>query len=165
MLGQQEVELEGLKKYSVALHELELITDEFKRTQAANMDKLAQILPTQAELPDLIVQMEAIALASSFRLTSIDITHGLPQERSQAKSVGKKGESETIDATEINPAVKVLNISLSVEGGDYPELKELLGNIEKHLRIMDVTGISFSSGLEVSGYDIPIRTYYYEPDL
>ena len=59
--------------------------------------------------------------------------------------------------------IHYLDITLSVQGGDYFKLKGLLANIERHLRLMDVMALSFAGGTDMSGYSLALRTYFYIP--
>ncbi len=163
-------ELAGLQKYYLSLQELEAVVNNFKVNKAQSFERLAQILPSEAEVPNLIAQLEALTQASGFRLTAITFAEAQAAKTTSKKSTKSTGSEETPTKIkeeafipELDPAVHVINISMKVSGGGYLELKKLLDNIEKHLRIFDVNSIGFSSAEGENSYNIPLQTYYYSP--
>ncbi len=171
MLGEQGGELKGLKQYSKELQELQLTFDSYKKTQAQNLEKLSQILPTGAAVPNLMAQLEAVAQASGFNITSFSATEGLIARGLKSEETGVeissglaslKEQKETASLPQLDESIHVLNIVLMVSGGDYLEFKKLLNNLEKHIRLLDINSISFSSEGGKATYNLSLRAYYYE---
>lgn len=166
MLGQQSGELKGLEQYSKELQELQLTLDSYKKTQAQNLEKLSQVLPTGAAVPNLVAQLEAVTQASGFNIASFNVAEGLVEKSSKSEESisgeALKRQKETVNLPQLNEAIHVLNISLVVSGGDYLEFKKLLNNLEKHIRLLDINSISFSSEGGGTTYNLSLRAYYYE---
>lgn len=123
---------------------------DYQKKHNAEFEKLSYILPSEAKIPELIAQMDALSKANGFSVNSMDI--------SQSEAVKKF--SEEAEAVE-EAGLKNINISLDLSGGDYLAFKKLLGDIEKHLRLLDVNSIDFASaqGTE-GGYKLNINTYF-----
>ncbi len=158
ILEQKTKELEDLKVYYDNLKNLNIDINEFKKLEATNLKKLNEVLPSEAAIPELMAQLEAVTLSSGFSLSYMDFTQGALFEE----------EKDSLDSTEeikndSTPGIHFVDIAMSVQGGDYFGLKKLLNNLEKHLRILDVMALTFSGGQEANGYSLALRTYYFIP--
>lgn len=166
MLQEQAGELNGLEVYTQRLQELQSVIDNFKKTQAQNLDKLAQMLPTGASVPNLMAQLEALAQTSGFSINSFNVAESQLQKGAQPTET-KEGvldiKQEAVNLSKLNQAIHSLSVTLILSGGDYLEFKKLLDNLEKHLRLLDVNSISFSGEGEKGAYNLSLTAYYYEP--
>ncbi|MBT3690567.1 hypothetical protein HOE31_02065 [bacterium] len=160
LLEQKEQELRELETYYNNLKNLDTTVSEFKDKQLSNINKLNEVLPSEAEVPNLMAQLEAVTLSSGFSLSFIDIAEGslLSADEDEDDFDFKDDEYDQFAS-----GIHYLDITLSVQGGDYFKLKGLLANIERHLRLMDVMALSFAGGTDMSGYSLALRTYFYIP--
>jgi Tfp pilus assembly protein PilO len=152
----QEIDLLG--KYTGKIKDLETLVSNIDNQYGRSLDLLRQVLPAQANVPELIAQVDALTRKSGFEMNSIDITE------SGATSLVKKGDTKNIEIN--NTPLRLVNINLSVTGGSYPSFKILLDNIEKNIRLLDLNSVSFSGGTsEAVGYNLNLRTYYFTDPL
>ncbi|MFH1366936.1 MAG: hypothetical protein ABIH38_03010 [Patescibacteria group bacterium] len=147
--------------------------DKFQAINSSDIDKLEQSLPSEKGVEDLFIIMEEVAASADFNLNSIDIAEGesLAALNQAAVSANLGGAAGTdVKAKENLPVTQniyALNISLVFSGSSkYDDMKKLLVNLEKELRIMDIKSLSFSpsksdSAGEISEYNINLITYYF----
>ena len=97
------------------------------------------MIPADEDVPGLLAMLEASAVASDVQLTAINFaasdTTGLP---------GIQGLS-------------AVNVSVSIQHGDYGRFKLFLDALESNLRIFDVRSASINPGSAT--YSLTIRTY------
>jgi Tfp pilus assembly protein PilO len=163
-LAEKEAELETLGVYADKLGNLEKIVNDFQRKNSEMVAKLDVILPNSAQLPELLAQLEGLVGYSNFKIKGLNAVKAT-EERTSAKTKSKaaKQEEKTTIIGTLPQNIKTLKVSLTVAGGDYPEFKKFLNNIEKHVRIFDVTSFSFNASKDgVSNYSINLQTYYFE---
>ena len=147
-------EIALLGKYTGKIKDLETLVSNIDSQYGRSLDLLRQVLPTQANVPELIAQVDALTRKSGFEMNSIDIT-----------------ESSAASLIKNNPAInssplRLVNINLSVSGGSYPNFKILLDNIEKNIRLLDLNSVSFAGGTsEIVNYTLNLRTYYFTDSL
>lgn len=174
LLRERANELSGLEKYNQKLADLEKTMTEFKNKHAQDIQDLSQLLPSEAEVPNLMAQLEAVVQLSGFSLSNLTVTEGstaaknAPAKKAiseQADDTASPDASEPSDNSDQPPEadslIKVVTIGMSIEGGDYFNLKILLDNLEKHLRIIDVNGISFTGDGTASQIILLLNTYYF----
>lgn len=120
-----------------------------------NLKRVDHILPSGKDEPNLIVQLEALALAGGLVLDHIELFSAQEQTVSKAQKARIVTEEQSKD-------YKVLTISLKLIG-DYPALKAFLKAAEENIRLMDVQSINFSRQSQDSqffNFDISLKTYY-----
>jgi Tfp pilus assembly protein PilO len=158
---------EEAEKY---LARLKSSLEKFKGVNSSDIEKLKKSLPPEEGIGDLFIVMESIGKTSGFKLSSIDVSKGeslaaLNQAVVPAAAGSQVKAKENLPLTQ---NIYALNISLVFSGSaEYEDMKILLGNIEKELRIMDIESLSFSpsgnaSSSEESEYNINLTTYYYK---
>lgn len=136
------------------LADLNKMNEEFSRLNSNDRTRLDIALPQGQDLPNLLTQLEGLVKASNFSIT--DISFSADKENKPATGNG-------IENPSTNSEVKILKISLTVEGGDYDELKQFVNNIEQSLRLLQVTSLSFSAKeANATGnvYNLNLRTVY-----
>jgi len=104
--------------------------------------KILEILPTEKDIPSVLIQLEVLANRNKLNMDSINISE--PE---------KTGD---INAVESKVQTMVLNLALS--GGNYFDLKNYLIDIEKNLRLMDIRSIMYAPASKT--YNLTIHTYY-----
>jgi Tfp pilus assembly protein PilO len=114
------------------------------RENKESVEKTSYILPDSEDIPNLIVQLEALAFEQGLILEKIEFTP-------------IKQESENIE----NYQILSVNIRLI---GSYPGLKNFLKAVEENMRLMDISSINFSTpseeSLQIFEFDLSLNTYY-----
>lgn len=117
-------------------------------TYKDELKKVSYALPSGKEIPNLIVQLEALVSENGLVLESLNFVE-------EAKKT--KGE------TELSMPYKSLGVSLSTIG-TYESFESFLKALELNIRLMDIKLISFSSGKsEVEGvftFSVDLIVYY-----
>jgi len=146
-LGAQIKEKEQtLASRQEALEDLKELEESYNRAKVKVKD-IPDILPKEEQVPELLVQLDALAKENNMGLASINITPGAEAEEALYKS---------------------LSISAGV-AGSYSNLKKYLDSVEKNMRLIDITSIDFSAipvveegPLDIFSYTVNMRTYYIE---
>lgn len=119
--------------------------------------RIYYVLPSDQDIPNLIVQFEALALENGLILETLDFT-----EKAAARTVARRGAA-AIDEQSLKN-YNILEVSLSI-GGTYEAFKGFLKALEYNVRLMDIQSISFSSsegevGSPIFTFDIELEVYY-----
>lgn len=130
-----------------------------KRIQLnADLDKMQETLPEDPGIPDLLVQIQALAASSgvavsNFSFSLADNKSGSLLSASDANLSGKAQEG-----------FPKLGINLSVSGV-YSSIKSFMRTVENNIRIMDIISLRItgpkSDSSEMSA-NLEIATYYKE---
>ncbi len=110
----------------------------FGKIEVEKRDRVTAIIPLDPDIPGLLVQIDDIARNNKMALSAIDTAV-------DEKNVTQQGR-------------KTIRVSLSVTGGDYEQFKLFLGDLERSLRLFDVTTMTFSA--EGTVYGLVLKTYY-----
>jgi len=156
LLPSKVEELDLLTQYTAKIKDLETLVANIDNQYGRSLSLLQQVLPTQANVPELIAQVDALTRKSGFEINSIDITESL------SSGTVKKGAPKAV----ANNPLHLVNINLNVAGGSYPSFKILLDNIEKNIRLLDLSSISFSGSVaEAVNYNLNLRAYYFTDSI
>ena len=124
-----------------------LLADEERLVSAAvgltavDRAKINSIIPSESDVPGLVVILGAIAKESDVILTGIDFT------LSDAKS-----------QSDLPSQIKPMEIALNVGDSNYERLKIFLANLEADLRLFDVRSITATP--TDGNATVELRTYY-----
>ncbi len=136
--------LEEEQKAKIAyLHELETLQDNFEEIPAEDVRRIAAMIPSEEDIPGLMVTLEALGLANDIAVTSINFAVSeVPAEAGPGSIAG----------------VKTVDMAVSLAHADYRRFKLFLRDLERNLRLFDVV----SAGLDPTGadYSLTIRTYF-----
>ncbi len=139
----------------------QIIVDGFTPSEKRLM---SLVLPDEFDLPSIIMQLAGLVEANKFVITQVDaeeVKTVMPALDESATAV--LADSSALASAETagpeNSKLKRINISLSVAGGDYDALKNLIKLIESSLLIFKVNSIDFSSDKEE--YQLNLATYYH----
>ncbi len=145
LISLKSSKLEEIQKYQVKFNALKLATKQIEDKKNVYQGDLYDVLPQKQNLPEILLQVEA--LVNHYGLILRDIQISAPQN--------VKEEPSKIDNN-----IEQIEVSISVFGGtgSYDKLKDFLEGIEKHIRLFDVTSFSFDSGM--TQYRIVFKTYY-----
>ena len=128
-----------LQEREAHLGKLEAADDEFKKINADKKAKLTAVVPTEPDVPGILVAMDALAKKNGFVLTSIDTV---------------------VDEKTVSPAGnKIVRMSVNMAGGTYEMFKALLTDISHSLRLFDVQSVVFTPNS--GNYAMVMRAYYY----
>lgn len=106
--------------------------------------RIIQALPSQDDIPGLLVQLEQLAAQNGLILNNVSFE--TPEKAGAGGSAaGGVNANLTSKKTSLPAGVKTLEIKLSLTG-PQGSFSAFLPAIEKNLRIMDVSEISFGAG-------------------
>ena len=137
-LRQERVKVDNLKQQVAA----------WNRIKNQTSSDLQAILPSTIDIPNLLVQLEAVAAQSGFRFLGVSISE-------TGAAVKRRGAGTSVSEAGVRP----IKITLSLEGRSYNNFKALLENIRSSWRLLEVNSFSFSAG-QIS-YSLDLTSYYY----
>lgn len=150
---QQLIEKEDL------IRTVEALMEKYKDNEEI-LKNLDVILPEESNIPDLLVQLEALANAGGMVIsdTKISTLEAKKTSKAETATTGEAAQEKTAD-------YKTVTIGL-VMSGDYSSMKNFLQVVEKNMRLIDVDSIIFSGQSEggtksLFDFDIVLKTYYY----
>ena len=163
---------EEIEKYEQFLEEKEELLikvsqlKQIYESREEEINKVYYVLPSLADIPNLIVQFEALASENGLILENLGFgkTEAAKKTGGVSWSTGAEGE-DTIDR--VQEGYQSLRMSL-VLIGSYQSFKSFLKAIEHNIRLMDIRSISFSSAAEQEGEEegtVGIPTYTFSVDL
>lgn len=111
-----------------------------------DLNKLSLAIPSEQQLPELLIQFEDVIKSNSMIINNVEFTD---EGASTGNEFSKTGN------------VKIIQTKLAIEGS-YSNFKNLLNDIERNIRLMDVTSINFSRGGADTNtkFDVVLNTYY-----
>lgn len=126
-----------------------LVNLESARSQIPDEDirRINDMLPSEPGIPELLASLESIATASFVKLESIQFS------KVAAAAPGDKNKASTLPG-----GAQGLEIQLTVANTPYSNVKTLVSNIEKSLRLLDVAALIYSPGAK--SYSLTARSYY-----
>jgi Tfp pilus assembly protein PilO len=151
------------------------LVSKYEELQLDEVAKLKALLPTEAGIPDLFVQIEAIAIASKFELANVSFAEPSAERTTQAGAAATDEEGLTAKtqpaAAPTAPStpkaltgesIKKINVTFSVAGdGGYDSFKTFLSTVESSVRLLDIQSISYTPS-EDGQYQINAVTYYFQ---
>lgn len=113
------------------------------------LQQVDESLPLEQNIPSLLVQFGAAALANSVNIDTIAFVEpkGIP---TQAPAQG---------------LVVPMDVSLTLRAPTYFEMKRFLSSVENNLRLMDVQSIALSGTDKGTTFSIQLRVYTYQPPV
>ena len=134
-----ETELETQLSY---LHRLQSSIEIYKSINLDELSRIFEIVPTGKNENELYTSMSELFQGVGFELQNITVSDG-PKE----------------EIPNENLAIQSLNINVAVTGDPgYESFKSLLRRMEEHLRIIDVSSISYRP--DTGNYVFNLTTYY-----
>ncbi len=109
-------------------------------------DKLLSLaLPSNPDFSSIMIQIDNAARKNNFLANDI-----------------KMGSVQAYDKKDASSKIKKVDLSVSLAGGSYDNLKTFISDLEKSLMSFDVISIQFGGGKESSGgYNLNLVVYYY----
>lgn len=126
------------------------LLSEYNTFPQENLSRLQKLLPDNVDNVRLILDFDALASEYGMRLRSVALERN--ETRSQRGQVG---------VDESGYESLVLSFSIS---SPYASFRSFLEELERSLRLVDVSSISFSSsGTGIYDYAIAVKTYWLKP--
>ena len=120
---------------------LAALENQYQEVSQYQLKQLANVLPSQNELPALIIEVKNFILRNNLQLVSID--------------------AGTLTPIEVEPSglVQEMNISLSLAGVEsYQGLKFFLDSLSSTLPLLELTSLSYVDGTDA--YTLNLTTYF-----
>lgn len=139
----QENQRENLKDILANIDEL---SAKYESAQD-DIDKLKLAIPSEPQIPELLIQIEDLVKSNGLVLGNIGFTLEGP--------TAEEGSSQT-------NGIRIIKLNLNADG-TYENLKNLLKDIENNIRLMDVIMFTFGEPDKETGFskfDISLNAYY-----
>lgn len=148
---------EALNNSKVLEQEKEVLTQKYNLIGAENLDKLQKLLPSSVDNIRLVLEIEKIALAYGMSLK--DVRYDAIQSAPSTAVGGLGGGTRNLSRD-----YETLNLEFATEG-TYSNFLSFIKSLEKNLRIIDISSITFSSSSgsslqDVYKYTFKIKTYW-----
>ena len=129
-------------------------------------EKINCALPLGKEIPNLIVQFEALGAEGGMTIEQIGFSSVEDQATSKAKVVRTEtGEGVVQQTGESAKNYKTMAVNLKMSG-DYYAFKNFLAAVEENIRLMNIEIINFtplsSQDSQLFNFEITLKTYYQE---
>lgn len=109
-------------------------------------EKISYVLPSGEEIPNLIIQLEALGVEGGMAIEQIEFS-----------SVDEQVTAGSLE----NYKTMTINLKTS---GDYYSFKNFIAAVEKNMRLMDIEKINFiplsSENSQLFNFEITLKTYY-----
>jgi Tfp pilus assembly protein PilO len=129
-----------LNSQNNTLADIKKLIANYESISQADREKLASMLPETVDEPGLFVLFETLASKNKMSLLAIDISEKEPP--ADLKSLG----------------IKEVDIAANLSGGEYANMKNLLGDIESNLRLMDIMAVNYTP--DTASLTLNIKTYH-----
>lgn len=137
---------EDLEKALALKERYDTLNSDVNSISAADQAKLEALLPSSVDTVDLLVKINGIAKGSAMTLSDVKIT----TEQARSNNSGNN--------TIAGLGTVTFNFNIN---GSYGALRQFLFNIEKSLRLVDITSINFNAvEREPYQYAIELKTYW-----
>lgn len=121
------------------LKKLDELNAAFEAYDAEDVERIRAMIPAEEDTPGLMAILDAAAQNSDLQLTSINFAAGDTTGIPDVQGLG------------------ALNISISVQHGNYERFKLFLESLESNLRLFDVRSANISP--VTASYGLTIRAY------
>lgn len=116
-------------------------------------DAINLILPSYSDLPNLLVELEALADHSKFQLQGIAVA-----EEAVGANSTTPGGAVAAATTSATSGIRELKVTLNLTNGTYSHLRDFLSLAQSAWRLVAVQSINFGTD---SSYAIELTSYYY----
>ncbi|HOY56335.1 MAG TPA: hypothetical protein PLH37_02850 [bacterium] len=175
-IPQRQQVLNNLEKQLIQSN---LINTLYTQLNPILLEKANLMLPSSPNLPDLLVNLDALVASSGFSLQSINlkITDEKGQSLDELKNIIKNSAGdfavandnvsdtttlpaviESSDDAAISQQTKNIDINLQIKGSGYAGFRKLIYQLEHNLRLLDVLKFDFSPADD--SFNITLRSYY-----
>jgi Tfp pilus assembly protein PilO len=163
-----EVKEDTLEKKQRLVADIEKLVNQYEDIKG-RVNKVFYALPNEAEIPNVLVQLESLASENGMIFESLKFSKVRQSVQNKTASESSAASSsEVADQQNVVEQIKSVSIDINLTGS-YENFKDYLKSLENNIRIMDITSISFSSSSgsseegEVSdnfSYSVQLKVYY-----
>jgi Tfp pilus assembly protein PilO len=118
-------------------------------SQKSQDDAISLILPSSTDLPNLLTELEALAIHSKLQIQGISLT---PEGGAANARFGSLGTGIT------DSGIKQLKVNITVSGGTYQRLREFLRLTKSAWRLVALKSLTFGRD---GNYAVELTSYYY----
>jgi len=141
--------------------EINKLLSDYQNIQSSDLKLLEAVLPTNVDLPNLIVQLNTLANDNGLSLSSFSFIDSADKDKKESAKSSDTGQSSVAPKVENAPKeLRKVDISLSLTGGDYHSLKSFVSETESNLRLLDIVSLNFNP--KGGGFSVNLLTYYYQ---
>jgi RNA processing factor Prp31 len=151
--SQLNLERQAYLQKQKEMAKLEELVAAYNDIDNQNIHRVNTLLPDNYSYERLFTELNEIVSENGMFLAQVDIVD-------EKKKEEKSSESDGGIKRDLPPLIKTVNVNMQVLGVDYPGFKNLLGNIENNLRLMDITNVEFNPGNNM--VEMSIQTYYFD---
>ncbi len=138
---------------------------EIYESKEEEINKVYYVLPPSADIPNLIVQFEALVSENGLILGNLRFSQVETAKKTGKVTWGGEAEEETAVA-EVGALRTHQNLEVSLSlTGSYQSFKSFLKALEYNIRLMDIKSISFSSAKAEKGEEAGIPTHTFAVSL
>lgn len=138
------------------------LLDRLNALPQADRDRLLKVLPDSVDNVRLALDIDAIASSLGVSLSQIDVAVSQDQAQSTASSANK-GLGDALSPT--TEAYDQVDISFTVEA-TYQDFKAFIVALEKSLRLVEITEISFTrTEGDLYTFDVTLTTFWLRGDI
>ena len=141
---------------------------EIYESREEEINKVYYALPSSTDIPNLIVQFEALASENGLILGNLSFSQVEAAKKTNRVTWGGGAEEETA-AVEVEALGSYQNLGVSLSlTGSYKSFKSFLKALEYNIRLMDIKSIGFSSAEAEKGEEeeeVGVPTYTFAVSL
>ena len=155
---------DALNNSKMLENERDLLTKKYNSFDPENIAKLSKLLPDNVDNIRLILEIEKIA--TPYGMVLKDIKYNVESTNNTTARTAENGEVGGIPMP--RQEYGTLDFSFSTQGA-YGNFINFMRDLEKNLRIMDITSIDFSSNVGIGAspslsqiykYNFNVKTYW-----
>ena len=143
-------------------NERDILTNKYNSIDPDNLSKLQKLLPDNVDNIRLIIEIGTIAAPYGMVLSDVKYSTATPQTGTTPTGAVQGGVAQTVNK---NYGIWDLEFSTT---GSYANFLNFTKDLEKNLRIVDISSIQFSSDVSAGGvtssdsykYGFKIKTYW-----
>lgn len=131
-----------------------------KIKEGADMDKVRAAIPADPGIPDLLVQIQALAAGSGVAITNFSF-----QIMESGNSSFLSASDDALKGKAGGSEFSTVGISIAISGA-YSSIKSFISAVENNLRIMDITALDVAGPKNAESLEMSANmeiAAYYEP--
>ncbi len=145
-----------LEQQKKVLSQLKMLQGNFEEISSDDIALLSNILPSEDAIPELLTQLETIALSSGVDLTRVSLS----EIEAAALSARQKLEQEVSGAQAAQTkGVREVMLQMEIDAFSYESFKKFVSSLENHARIIDVETFNFQT--ENERQRVVAKTFYF----
>lgn len=141
-------------------------SNKFSEDNAESLKRLTNFMPEKPTIPQLFTLFEYFFKENGFTVKKLDfnIRDTFESEAIELGDIDENGNKVRVILPPLDKSVGVIDVSASVSGGGYIELKHMLSEMEKIGRLVDLNNLNISAkeGEGATDYSLQMRTYFFK---